>query len=181
MDSKGGKIQHAWCGYNCLIGWIVDYLLSYPNKIQILSLWHFPASITSRQRFGHSEMCLVAKTSTLFKGYSYIAQIQLLLHWHQHREAPPPQKNVSFHQTKHKHMCQKHAWKQEEPTGAAVASGPLSQNNVLETKLQCLLNIELLWDRQAEKNRQTCARDQERCRLTDWLGADSWVVRWLTH
>lgn len=43
-------------------------------------------------------------------------------------------------------MSQKHAGEQDEHTGAggAFTAGPLSQNNVLDTKSQCPFNIELL-------------------------------------
>lgn len=46
-------------------------------------------------------------------------------------------KSVCFCQTKHNHMYEKHAGKQEKHTGAGVAftARPLRQNNVLETKL----------------------------------------------
>lgn len=48
------------------------------------------------------------------------------------------QKSVCFQQTERYHMCQNHARQQEDHTGAGgvFTAGPLSQNNVLDTKLQ---------------------------------------------
>lgn len=79
-------------------------------------------------------------------------------------------------------MSQKHAGEQDEHTGAggAFTAGPLSQNNVLDTKSQCPFNIELLTDRVSGRlfgcltSGLTFRKIQQTQRGADWL--IGWMV-----
>lgn len=86
-------------------------------------------------------------------------------------------KSVCFPQTKHNHMCQ--ACRE---TGSAHRCTRCLYSSAKITA--CLLNIELLrarlsgWLFDKRINRPKGMRDREQCRLTYWLGADSW--NWLS-